>query len=112
VVAFAFQLAGVDVVTAMFTRVSVTGSVFLVVYGVAAIRKEGNEAKDLPNAIYPSPLRQLVFVSVARVSHWFLDAVIDTERGGMSGPSQNVRRHTLWNGIREAALLGDSESVG
>jgi len=70
VFAFAFQQAGVDVVPAMFTRVSVTGSVFLVVYGVAAIRREGDEAKDLPNAIYPSPLRQLVFVSVARVSHW------------------------------------------
>ena len=53
-----------------YVRGGVCNSVFLVVYEVVVMRREGDDAKDLPNAIYPSPLRQPVFVSVARVSHW------------------------------------------
>ena len=70
IIAFAFQLDGVVVVAATFARASATGSVFLRVYEVVGIRGEGNEAEDLPDATYPSPLRQPFFVSVARVSHW------------------------------------------
>ena len=64
-------MAGVVVVAAMFTGQSV-GSVFLVVYEVVGMRREGGDAEEfkLPNAMYPSPLREPFFVSVARVSHW------------------------------------------
>jgi hypothetical protein len=48
--------------------VSAIGSVFLVIYEVVAMIREGDEDKDLPNAIYP--LCQAVFVFVARISHW------------------------------------------
>lgn len=81
VVAFAFQVARVGVVAAIFAGAFVTGSVVLLVYGVVAMRKEGNEAEDLPNAIYPSPLRQPFFVSVASWPSWRLDAGISAEQG-------------------------------
>ena len=55
--AFAFQLGGVVVVAATFARASATGSIFLMVYEVVEMRREGDEAEDLPNATYPSPLR-------------------------------------------------------
>jgi hypothetical protein len=45
-------------------------SVFLVAYEVVGMRREGDDATDLPNVMYPSPLRWPFFVSVARVSHW------------------------------------------
>jgi len=70
VVAFAFQLAGVVVVTVMFAGASVTGSVFLVAYEVVGMSREGDDATDLPNVIYSLLLRQPFFVSAARVSHW------------------------------------------
>ena len=72
VVAFAFQLAGVDVVAAMFAGVSVTGSVCLVVYEVVAMREtrlNTYQIQYIPRSS-ESPLRQPVFISVARVSHW------------------------------------------
>ena len=63
VVAVAFQLTGVLVVAAMFTGASITGSTFLVVYEVVGMRREGDEAEDLPTTMYPSPMHQLFFVS-------------------------------------------------
>ena len=86
--AFAFQLGGMVVVAATFAKASATGSVFLMVYEVVRMRREGDDTEDLPNATYASPLRQPFFVSVARVSHWpswLLDAVISVERGDV-GP--------------------------
>ena len=80
--AFAFQVAGVGVVTVMFAGASVTGSV---AYDVAGMRREGDEAKDLPNVMYPSPLCQPFFASAARASHWphlAFDAIIVLKEGG------------------------------
>jgi len=65
-----FSVADVDVVVVAFAGVSVTGSVSLVAYEVVGMRREGDDATDLPNVMYPSPLRQPFFMSVARVSHW------------------------------------------
>jgi len=64
------QLGGVVVAAATFARVSATGAVFLMVYEVVGMRREGDEIEDLPNAVFHSPLSQPFFVSVARVSHW------------------------------------------
>jgi len=80
--AFAFQVAGMDMVVVMFVGVSVTGSV---AYDVAGMRREGDEAKDLPNVMYPLPLCQPFFASAARASHWThlaFDAVIMLNEGG------------------------------
>jgi hypothetical protein len=91
---FAFQLGGVVVVAATFARASATGSIFLMVYEVVEMRREGDEAEDLPNATYPSPLRQPFFVSVARVSSLLLDAVINVERENVKSVSRcSLPRH-------------------
>ena len=78
----AFQVAGVDVVAVMCAGASVTESV---AYDVAGMRREGDEANDLPNVMYPSPLCQPFFASAARASHWphlAFDAVIVLNEGG------------------------------
>ena len=71
-----------DMVTVMFAGASVTGSV---AYDVAGMRREGDEAKDLPNVMYPLLLHQPFFASAARASHWphlAFDAVIVLNEGG------------------------------
>jgi len=111
--AFAFQVAGVDVVAVMFTGASVTGSV---AYDVAGMRREGDEAKDLPNVMYPSPLRQPFFASAARASHWphlAFDAVIVLNEGGCWGLCHDVHRHTLCGmGYVRRGLQGESAGRG
>jgi len=57
----------VFVVAAMFMGASVTGFVFLMVCEVCRNEKEGDEAEDLPNTMYPSPLHWPFFVSMVRV---------------------------------------------
>jgi hypothetical protein len=61
VVVVAFQLTGVFAVAAMLTGASVTGSVFLVVYEVVRMGREADEGEDLPNTMFPSPLRRCLW---------------------------------------------------